>query len=176
MLTSELKFIVTNEIADSFLDWARLELPADPHAAPGGDSYQTTTLYFDTDDFDLFFRRGSNGRAKFRIRAYNSGQTVFLERKMKTGGRRSKRRSEVPRAGLEQITRDGDWAGRWFARRLKHRRLHPVCQIAYTRTARAGTITNTPLRVTVDRDVSAVQVERIEFTDNPATPILPGQA
>src|SRR5215510_13707112 len=103
MFTSELRFVVSEETAAAFLDWARMELTADPYAAErGGDSYQTTTIYFDTEEFDLFFRRGSHGRAKFRIRSYNAGERIFLERKMKAGSRRSKRRSSI---ALEELGR-----------------------------------------------------------------------
>src|SRR5437773_8291043 len=131
-LTSELKFLISEDAAAAVQPWARVELAADPHAAGiGGDGYQTTTIYFDTDEFDLSFRRGSYARAKYRIRRYDNG-AVFLERKMKARGIVSKRRSDVT---VEELARLGDagieWPGRWFARRLQRRQLKPVCQIAY---------------------------------------------
>src|SRR5438477_6287486 len=94
--TSELKFLISADTAAIIRDWARHELDADPHAVGfGGDGYQTTSLYFDTPDLDLFYRRGSYGRAKFRVRSYNNGAAVFFERKMKADGRVFKRRSDA---------------------------------------------------------------------------------
>jgi SPX domain protein involved in polyphosphate accumulation len=85
-MQSELKFLVSERTAVELRRWARMHFSADPHAAVGGsDSYRTRTLYFDTNEFDLFFRRGSQARAKFRIRTYNDGPAVFLERKLKAG-------------------------------------------------------------------------------------------
>ena len=79
-LPSELKFIVTSDTAANIREWARAELAPDPHAAePGGDGYRTTSLYFDTDEFDTYFGRRSYARAKYRIRRYNSSPFVFLK-------------------------------------------------------------------------------------------------
>src|SRR5207249_202684 len=102
------------------------QMEADSHALElGGDTYRTTTLYFDTADFDLYFRRGSNGRAKFRIRRYNSGLNVFLERKAKMGENRLfKRRSTATVHDLWRLREaHSNWDGEWFARRLRHRKL-----------------------------------------------------
>src|SRR5688572_9002893 len=71
---TELKFALDTEGAAAVREWARTELVPDPHAADAeGDGYHTTSLYFDTEDLDVFFRRGSHGRAKYRIRRYNDG-------------------------------------------------------------------------------------------------------
>ena len=106
MSISEIKFIVTEATAAELCEWARVELDADPNAAnPGSDNYRITTLYFDTQGFDLFFRRRSHARAEFRIRSYNEGGTVFLERKLRVRGHVLKRRSEVLLVDLPQTSR-----------------------------------------------------------------------
>src|SRR5262245_48637947 len=137
-VASEMKFVVDEKTATAIGEWARKELWADPHAAdPAGDGYETASLYFDTPSFDLFFRRGSTARAKFRIRRYNGGPVVFLERKMRTAGRVIKRRSEIIEADLARLAESaGPWSGRWFERRLRLRCLQPACQISYKRIAR----------------------------------------
>jgi hypothetical protein len=178
-VASEMKFVVDEKTATAIRDWARIELAADPHAAvPGGDGYETASLYFDTPTFDLFFRRGSTGRAKFRIRRYNGGPVVFLERKMRTAGRVTKRRSEIVEAELARLTKEDDkkWVGRWFARRVRNRGLGPVCQISYNRMARVGAASTGGLRLTLDRSLSAIAINTIAFTASPGVQILPGQA
>ncbi len=176
MLTSELKFIVSEKAASELRSWARLELAADPHAAAaGGDGYRTTTLYFDTGEFDLYFRRGSYGRAKFRIRRYNDDAAVFLERKLKARDRVSKRRSGAAPADLRLISGTaGSWSGGWFARRLAFRRLVPVCQVGYFRTARIGELRTRRMRLTLDHNVTAAPIDSIGFTNTPGIDLLPG--
>ena len=173
---SELKFKLTTEVANQVREWARRELVADPYAVDiDGDGYSTTSIYFETDDFDVFFRRGSQGRAKFRIRRYNNGPVVFLERKLKRSGVVIKRRSEALPAELERVATDDDWQGRWFARRLANRDLKPVCQIEYRRMARVGMVPSGPVRLTLDRHISAVPLRNIAFTSDPGVEIMPGE-
>src|SRR5688572_15913855 len=137
MFQSELKFLVSERTAVELRRWARMHFTPDPHAgAVGRDSYRTRTLYFDTHEFDLFFHRGSQARAKFRIRAYNDGPTVFLERKLKVGNRVWKQRAAVTASDLSRISGEPeDWPSRWFSRRLLLRGLGPVCQVSYNRIA-----------------------------------------
>jgi len=157
--------------------WSSLEMAPDPHATTFGDKYHTATLYFDTDEFDMFFRRGSQARAKFRIRAYNDGPLIFLERKLRTGDRVSKRRTPALLADLPRIIGNSeDWCGRWFVRRLRHRGLRPVCQVDYTRTARIAESPAGMLRLTIDQNITAVSVDRISFSDAAGIEIIPGNA
>ncbi len=178
MSISEVKFIVTEATASELCQWARLELDADPNAAaPGGDNYRITTLYFDTQGFDLFFRRRSHARAEFRIRSYNEGEIVFLERKLRVRGHVLKRRSEVLRVDLPRLhDRAEPWAGRWFARRLQHRRLRPVCQLAYSRTARISRSAAVPVRLTIDRRIRVTGVDTIAFNNARGIEVMPGRA
>src|ERR1044071_4237055 len=91
---SEIKFAVNPRLGESIREWARVRLAPDPNASgEGGDGYRITSLYFDTRQFDVFHRRGSYGRSKYRIRRYGSSAVGFLERKLKTRGLVSKRRT-----------------------------------------------------------------------------------
>ena len=84
-LASEIKFVIPEELAEQISLWASERLKPDPHSAPElVDGYHTTSLYFDTEQFDVFAKRGSYGRSKYRIRRYGTNQVVFLERKLKT--------------------------------------------------------------------------------------------
>ena len=164
---SELKFVVNRELAEQIRDWARLRLSPDPHASDGSiDAYTITSLYFDTNQFDAFHRRGSYGRSKYRIRRYGASEVAFLERKLKTRGLLSKRRSVVK---LDDLNRLGDskpdrgWAGYWYHRRLRARRLNPVCQISYRRTARVAMTGYGPIRVTLDDDICARGATELVF-------------
>ena len=97
----EVKFVVEADMAGLIRQWARTHLDPDPHGGgPFGDEYQTTSVYFDTDAFDVFHRRGSFGRSKYRIRRYGDEETVFLERKMRQPAVLAKRRTILSLAAL----------------------------------------------------------------------------
>src|SRR5262245_27025776 len=84
---SEIKFLISPELADQVRRWARNALSPDPHAGgQAGDVYRITSLYFDTKSFDVFHHNSSFGRSKYRIRRYGNGEIAFLERKLKTKG------------------------------------------------------------------------------------------
>lgn len=176
-LAGEVKFVVPSDMGAHVRTWARANLVPDPNAAgAAGDEYRITSIYFDTAAFDVFQRRGSYGRSKFRVRRYGESEQVFLERKLKTRGLVSKRRSLVPIGQLAWLARDGAasrWGGRWYARRLKLRALHPVCQIAYDRTARVMMSSTGPVRMTVDQNVVARTVQECQFQEFGGTPVSP---
>jgi len=174
LFTSELKFILNRTAAIALADWARSHLSPDPNAADETGSYRTTSLYFDTPQLDVYFRRGSCARAEFRVRRYNDSDTVFLERKLKIGSRLSKRRSEAPVDDLARLA-GNNGAGSWFGQRLMQCSFRPVCQIAYDRIAYVSISTPTPLRITFDRNVVAAPIKVAEFADNSGAAVLPGQ-
>lgn len=177
-LAAELKFLVSPAQGDAIRAWAREHLTADPHGGgPHGDEYSTTTLYTDTPGQDVYRRRGSYGRSKYRVRRYGTSDVVFLERKLRTLALLSKRRSIVGIDDLpllDQPVQDlGDWPGEWFAGRLAARRLSPVCQVTYNRTAR---VTATPYglaRLTVDTSLSARPASRWAFEAPEYHTVLP---
>lgn len=145
----------------------------DPHASgPYSDTYRVTSLYLDTPEFDVFHRRGSYARGKYRIRRYDMAEAAFLERKLKTGGKVSKTRSLVPVDALERLAASDPYAGwlegYWFHRRLLARRLRPVCQISYLRTARLAQSATGPIRLTLDEDLRSVPVSDFAFAGDAA--------
>ena len=167
---SELKFVVGRPLAEQIHNWVRARLGPDPNASGrSSDAYQITSLYFDTKHFDVFHRRGSFGRSKYRIRRYGVSGVVFLERKLKTRGLVSKRRTIV---GLDELQRlndpqpDRDWTGYWYQQRLLARRLQPICQISYRRIARVALSSNGPVRLTLDEDIQAHGASRLVFADD----------
>jgi hypothetical protein len=163
---SEIKYLIPRACAGAVRDWARARLSPDPYGSgPFGDTYRTTSLYFDTKDFAVFHRRGSFGRSKYRIRRYGSADVIFLERKMKTHDWVGKRRSivrthELPRLGAGPPEKG--WAGYWFHRRILARELDLVCRISYCRTALIGEGED-PIRMTIDTELHATPADRIEF-------------
>jgi hypothetical protein len=150
----------------------------DPHGEGSfGDQYKTTSLYFDTDDHDVFHRRDSYGRSKYRVRRYDGLDSVFLERKLRTASLLQKRRTQVPLDELALIgSLDPGWAGRWFDERLALRNLHPTCQVTYRRVARVSTTTHGPIRLTLDTDVRALTQPRVGFVNSQGDAILHNRA
>ena len=176
---SEIKFVVEASQATALQEWARRHLRADPHGAgPCGDEYVTSSLYFDTPEFDVLRRRGSYGRAKYRIRRYNDSDLVFLERKLR------KQRMLVKRRTVERIDqlhslsastpRPGS-AGEWFHSRILLRRLQPVCQVTYHRTARVVMCDDGLARFTLDSALTATPVNGPQFSPSRGAPLMPGQ-
>lgn len=166
---AELKFVVPASVAAQVRDWARANLAADPHGSgESKDQYHIHSIYFDTEDFDVFHRHGSYGRSKFRIRRYGGAESIFLERKLRTNGMLTKRRSTVSVSDLQKLLEpqtNGVWGGSWYHRRLLLRRLRPVCQISYQRTARLFMSPSGPVRLTVDENVRAFSANSLVFGD-----------
>ena len=179
---AEIKFLVPLSEAAAIRDWARARLTPDPFGeGPFGDTYRTTTLYFDTDAFDVFHRRGSYGRSKYRVRRYGASSPVFLERKLKKHDLVSKRRSIIELGDLCRLD-DREpvrgWAGFWFHRRILARDLHLVCQISYRRTALVGGNNgHGGIRLTLDDDLRMQPADGFQFPSAAnGTPIVDGHA
>jgi hypothetical protein len=172
---SEVKFLVELELAERIRGWARARLDADPHGAgAAGDEYDVSSLYFDTDQFDVYSRRDSYGRGKYRIRRYGGGPDVFLERKLRTGRILAKRRTRVPAGVLPALAAPGLIAGdgRWFHRRLIVRDLAPRCQVTYTRMARQRPTSYGPMRLTIDDRFGAAGASVPMLLQQPGRPFL----
>ena len=176
---SEIKFLVSPALADQIRDWARGRLTPDPNAGgESGNAYPITSLYFDTERFDVFHRQGSFGRSKYRVRRYGQNEIAFLERKLKTRGLLSKRRSIVKLDELQHLVRDDPergWAGYWFHRRLLARSLKARCQISYHRTARVALTQYGPIRLTLDENLRALSADGLWFSDQNGTCLLENQ-
>jgi hypothetical protein len=177
-LASELKFAVDAPTAARIREWARARLASDPYAGGPGEDYQTTTVYYDTQDLAVYHRRGSYGRSKFRIRRYNASDMAFLERKLRTSGVLSKRRTIVPVDDLVRLgapTSDPDWHAYWFHQRVIMRKVHPVCQVSYRRMARVAMTDYGPIRLTLDVELMAQPVSGPAFVSGPGTPMRAGR-
>lgn len=149
----ELKFVVPSTLAASAEAWARSRLAPDPHGRDG--VYWTTSLYCDTPRFDVYHRASGYRRSKYRIRRYDSGAFLHLERKTRRGDRVRKRR-EVFRDDLDFLLGpdndvEPDNPAAWFVRQVRFRDLRPVCRVGYERTAFMGTGPEGPVRLTLDR-------------------------
>jgi hypothetical protein len=173
----ETKFVVDSSTGRSIREWARTHLDPDPHGlGPHGDEYRISSLYFDTDAGDVFHRRASFGRAKYRVRRYGDAEVAFLERKLRKPGMLSKRRTSVALGALHCLDRhrtEPRWEGDWFHRRLLLRQQKPVCQISYLRIARAASTRDGPARLTLDDDLRAVTAREPHFLPERGRAVLP---
>lgn len=155
----EIKFVVPASVGEAVVNWARMNLSPDPNASSSsGDGYAVNSLYFDTSSLDVYLRKGSYGKAKYRVRRYGHESAIFLERKLKSRGLVSKRRSKIPDQEIARLAEpepDPAWVGCWFRRRLDIRQLLPQCQIRYDRVARVGLTPDGPIRMTVDSNIRA---------------------
>jgi VTC domain len=175
----ELKFLVDLDKAARIREWARTRLSPDPYASgAASDEYRTTSLYLDTSAFDVFHRRGSYGRSKYRIRRYGAADVVFVERKLRTSALLTKRRTIVAietLRHLEAVAPDDTWAGAWFQKRMLARQIQPRAQVAYHRTARVGLATWGPMRLTLDDDIRAAPAEGFTFQPGPGVLVVENQ-
>jgi quinol monooxygenase YgiN len=155
----EMKFLVSPEVAERAQDWARGNLPVDPHADPErNDSYRVLSAYCDTDRLDVYRRSPAYRRSKYRIRRYGDEPLAFLERKSRTGDRVSKRRvlvDEPDLARLELPITDEGWEAGWFHERLIGLQLRPRMLVRYQRSAYLEPRETGPLRLTLDRSLEA---------------------
>jgi hypothetical protein len=175
---SEIKFLLDKGQAPAIRAWARANLQPDPHGGgPFADAYTTSTLYFDTRQMDVFNRRNSFGRAKYRVRRYGDAGSVFFERKLRQPGMLIKRRTldsiEALRH-LEDSEADDRWAGHWFHRRLLARRLRPVCQVTYDRMARVVSTAEGVVRLTLDSNLRATGIDAPAFVEDAGEEFLAG--
>jgi hypothetical protein len=173
---TEVKFLIDPAVAAAIRQWARRHLGPDPHGSgPCGDEYVTTSVYFDNDQLDVFHRRGSFGRSKYRIRRYGADEIVFLERKLREPTVLAKRRTMAPLTALDRLEAGppaASWSGHWFHARLTARRLRPVCQVSYRRTARMAAAGGDFARLTLDDGLAAQPASRARFRDSPGVPVI----
>jgi hypothetical protein len=175
--TSEIKFLVSETTGIRIREWARERLVADPNGTgPHADEYRVSTLYLDTTAHDVFHRRRSYGRSKYRVRRYGDEARVFLERKLRTSSRLAKRRTDIPLEALGSLKTpaDGDLETRWFRRRVLVRQLHPVCRVSYLRTARLAETSEGRMRMTLDYSLTASAADTFSLDAGGPQPFLNG--
>jgi hypothetical protein len=153
----EMKFLLPEELARAVEARLQSFMARDVHGDPSlGGGYRTTSLYCDTPQYDVYFRRGLCRRRKHRLRRYGQAGEIFLERKTKRGQRVRKRRSSIPVTELSLLGHPlslVSWSGHWFHRQLLNRQLQPVCRITYDRSAYMGMSAEGPIRLTFDRSL-----------------------
>jgi hypothetical protein len=176
----EIKFLLDRATARAVCDWARARLQPDLHGGGAfGDEYTTSTLYFDTDAFDVFHRHRSFGRSKYRVRRYGTSDVVFFERKLRRPALLVKRRTATGIADLPRLAGaaiDRRWQASWFHQRLLVRQLRPACRVVYRRTARLGMTAFGPMRLTLDADLRAMATRAYEVDGAGGVPAAPDHA
>ena len=75
---------------------------------------------------------------------------------------------------LEHDEADAGWVGHWFHRRLLVRRLQPVCQVTYDRTARIASTAEGLVRLTLDGNLRATLVDAPAFAADAGEEFLAG--
>jgi hypothetical protein len=182
----ELKFLLSAAAAAELERWGASRMLPDAYADPRhGGAYQTTTLYLDTAERDVFHRSPGHRRRKFRLRRYGEEARVYLERKSRKGDRVAKRRSDVPLDSVVELVRiptltaeqcTAEWSGDWFRDRVVRRALRPACRVTYERTAFVQTGEDGPLRLTFDRGLRGLPASDWDLTPiAPAPSILADQ-
>ncbi len=158
----EMKFQLDAQLAEQVRDWARDHLGVDANCnSDTGDSYDISTLYLDTSDWDLFHRTGRIGSAKHRIRRYGDEQTLWLETKRKKKMVVKKSRTAVFESDYLSrcaVQASDQWCGNWFLDRVADRQLQPAIQISYRRFARVAERNGECMRLTIDSDLHAGSV------------------
>jgi hypothetical protein len=174
----EIKFLVDAARGPQIQAWMRENLAPDEFGSgPQRDQFETSSLYFETDEFDVFHRRASYGKSKYRVRRYGGSPIMFLERKFRTERVLIKRRTT---AALDDFRRiEGDepdpaWYGYWFHRRLVVRRLKPLVQVSYVRTARLGSSPHGKVRMTIDFDLRVLPLPDRAFLPGTGLPLMEG--
>lgn len=153
----EIKFLVSEAQVAEIAARVRGHLALDAYAEPAmGNAYLTTSVYSDTQAFDVYHRTDGYDRDKLRGRRYGTNGPVFVERKTKRGDKVRKHRAPVHANELAELlapTTRGEWAGDWFHSELLAKNLRPVCRVTYERVAYLGTVEGGTVRLTFDRNV-----------------------
>lgn len=174
----ELKFPLKLAEADAFDAWARENMTPDVHGLAG--TYRVLSIYHDTPHLDVFHRSEGFRRSKFRLRRYDEGTTLFLERKTRSGDQVRKRRVEIAAEELDGLgvpELPAEWGGAWFGRRLRKRDLRPTSRVTYLRTAFFGQSSHGPIRLTIDRELMGALTTAWDVSPlRGGTPLLPGGA
>jgi hypothetical protein len=159
----EIKMALDPHTAHDLENYFASIMQYDPYAAQAADrAYRVTTLYTDTDQFDVLHRTASRKRRKFRLRRYGREACVYLERKSRHQSRVRKKRTVVGAEQTIELAQEATiptWAGRWFHQSIRRQGLRPVCVIGYRRSALIGASEFGPIRVTFDRDLTAMRTD-----------------
>jgi hypothetical protein len=177
----ELKFVLDAIHAEKVTRWCAARMQPDPHGDPAlGGLYRTTTLYLDTAALDVVHGVGAFRWHKYRLRRYGHEPWVFAERKRKAGDRVRKRRATI---AIAEVARLADrsppphpWAGAGFRRLVERLGLRPACLIGYERRAFMGSVSEGPVRLTLDHHLQCQSWSEWSVADiADGVPLLQGQ-
>lgn len=160
----ELKLVLPEPLAQQLEAWAERQMLPDQFGDPAdGGAYQTTTLYLDTPQLDVFHRSPGFRRRKYRLRRYGTESRIYFEQKSRRGDRVRKRRSEARLDDLARLIDErltsadaDDWSGAWFREQILHHAFTPACRVTYRRTAFVQSTSQGPVRLTFDRQIRGV--------------------
>ncbi|MCC6441927.1 MAG: polyphosphate polymerase domain-containing protein [Armatimonadetes bacterium] len=153
----EIKQRIGYSQAERVLSWARQHLILDPHIDPAlRNAYRVLTIYFDTEQIDVYRQTPAYAYCKFRLRRYGGDDKVYLERKDKREGQVRKQRTRIAASELDRLcefAHGSEWAGDWFRQQVQELHLAPSCLIRYDRVAYVSSGENGPVRLTLDRNL-----------------------
>ena len=176
----EVKFLIDEGQAADVTAWAVRHLDLDPHCKDDSSGqYKITSLYTDTENFDVFHRQPKYRRRKYRLRRYGEESTIHLERKVRKGNQVAKRRTSVTEDEMSLLTNPlllSDWSANWFHDCLLRKQLRPVCQLVYHRHAFLAHSSEGLLRLTMDRNIQGEPCSewKVGMTGN-AESLVPGK-
>ena len=180
----ECKFRVRVDVLPRIIDALMVYCEADRHATTGPDGlYTIDSLYFDTDDYQLFWltEEGAAIRSKIRVRSYLSpagrSEKVKLEVKFRRNAIVTKTSASVPQTHWAQWTRFPGEAPRMrdaeeqdafdkFAMEVVRYRAVPKVMVRYQRAAFFGRLDDY-VRITFDRRIQAQEVFDYDFNTDP---------
>ena len=109
----ELKYWVSERVAEAIRNFGRSYLEPDEHYRPGTVGYPVHSLYMDTADLKLYYQtiQGLKNRFKLRIRFYDDEpkSPAFLEIKRRTTDVISKERAGITKSSVGRLLR-GEWS------------------------------------------------------------------
>lgn len=189
----ELKYVVSEELAQAIRESIRIHLVPDPYTKPEEAGYEVNSLYLDSDGLELCNAtvQGLKNRFKLRIRWYQGDEDrpYFLEIKRRVNDQVLKRRVPVrseavpellgghlptrdhllgcdPNAGLDVLNE--------FCRLRNSLRASGAVYVRYEREAWVPDEMDMA-RVTFDRRLEGTEFKGVfEFSENEWSPVQPG--
>lgn len=159
----ELKYLVSVHDAQILKSKISRVLQTDIHSGEGN-SYEVTSLYFDTPSFSCAMEKeaGYYDRYKYRLRTYNNGGVYNLELKRKKGDACIKKAQALDSetafslcdGSIVSADKTKNIENFYSLRRSTHMR--PVVVVRYKRTAFCGE--EGRVRITFDEDLCAISV------------------
>ena len=173
----EVKFVVPDSIAAELEGRIGELFSRDPHCVNGG-GYSLASIYCDSPNWDVYYRRGRYRYCKYRIRRYGETDVAHLERKVKKGYQVRKKRCELSLELLPELAQANCGIGVVackYRSHLKRQAMRPVCLIHYDLTAYFGAVDSMPVRMTFDRSVRGQAWQKWVFeTEGSGDLLLPG--